>query len=191
MKSVKNCLRKKLGRTCLTFDELRTLLVEIEGTINNRPKTYLYADEEGISYPLTPSKLINGRQLVNSVNEHQYEISSTHSTFTRKARHHTRMLSQFARQWSKEYLLGLREYHQRLKNKNTQKAIGKDDVILVKEDGTTRCLWRLAKVVEPMPSKDGVIRAAKVRVLSNDKRVMELRKPIQNLIPLEAAPRND
>ena len=73
VKSVKNCSRKKLGRTCLIFDELRTLLVEIENTINNQPITYLYDDEEGISYPLTLSKLINGRQLVNSVNEHQYE----------------------------------------------------------------------------------------------------------------------
>ena len=81
---------------------------------------------------------------------------------TRKVRHHTRMLSQFARQWSKEYLLGLREYHQRLKNKNTQTAVVKDDVVLVKEDSTAHCLWRLAKVVEPKPSKDGVIRAAKV-----------------------------
>ena len=43
----------------------------LEGTIDNHPIAYLYDDEEGISYLLTPSKLINGGQLVNSVNEHQ------------------------------------------------------------------------------------------------------------------------
>lgn len=46
-----------LGRTTLTFDELRTILVEIEGVINSRLITYVYDDEDSISHPLTPSRL--------------------------------------------------------------------------------------------------------------------------------------
>ena len=41
----------------LSFEELPTLLVEIESTLNNGPITYVYDDEEGISYPPTPSCL--------------------------------------------------------------------------------------------------------------------------------------
>ena len=38
---VKRCLRKVLGKARLTLDELNTLLHEIEGTLNNRPLTYI------------------------------------------------------------------------------------------------------------------------------------------------------
>ena len=54
---------KTLGRSSMNFEALRTILVEIEATINNRPLTYIYDDQEGIYYPLTPSQLIYGRQL--------------------------------------------------------------------------------------------------------------------------------
>ena len=40
---------------------LRTILVEIEATINNRPLTHLYEDE--ISCPLTQTQLNYGRQI--------------------------------------------------------------------------------------------------------------------------------
>jgi hypothetical protein len=37
----------------VTFGELRTLLVEIETTINNRPLTFIYDDEKRASYTVT------------------------------------------------------------------------------------------------------------------------------------------
>ena len=36
MKSVKRCLRKSVGRTTLTLEELSTLLTEVESVINAR-----------------------------------------------------------------------------------------------------------------------------------------------------------
>ena len=40
--SVKRCLRKVVGNTRLSRVKLETILVEIEGTLNNRPLTYSY-----------------------------------------------------------------------------------------------------------------------------------------------------
>ena len=69
-----------IGRTTLTFDELRTILVEIEGVINARLITYLYDDEDSISYPLTLSDLIYGRRSTSTPNvSHQEIISTCHS----------------------------------------------------------------------------------------------------------------
>ena len=59
--SVKGCLRKTLGNARLSFDELSTLLTEIECTLNSRPLTYEY-NEVGEEV-LTPSHLIYGRQI--------------------------------------------------------------------------------------------------------------------------------
>ena len=57
IKSVKRNLKKTVGRTSLDYDELNTLIVEIEGIINSRPITYVYDDEEAIArQKLTPRK---------------------------------------------------------------------------------------------------------------------------------------
>ena len=59
--SVKKCLRKVIGRSILRYDELNTLLIEVEGIVNSRPISYVYGDSEGVSYALTPAHLIYGR----------------------------------------------------------------------------------------------------------------------------------
>ena len=45
--------------------------------------------------------------------------------------------------------------------------------------------WKLAKVDELLPSSDGVVRSAKVRVNGEGGKPITHRRPIQHLIPLE------
>ena len=47
IKSTKRCLKKRIGRASLTFEELQTILVEIEANFNSRLLTYVYDDEQG------------------------------------------------------------------------------------------------------------------------------------------------
>ena len=65
--SVKACLRKVLGNARLTFDELLTVLVKVEGTLNSRPLTYNYNEVE--HEVLTPSHLIFGRRIQSMPDE--------------------------------------------------------------------------------------------------------------------------
>ena len=55
VQSVKRCLKKTLGRTILNFDQLNTLLIEIEGILNSRPFIYVEDDTGGVGYTLSPS----------------------------------------------------------------------------------------------------------------------------------------
>jgi hypothetical protein len=52
-------------RQIFSYDEMNTVLVEVERVINSRPITYIYDDREAtcIGYALTPSHLINGRSI--------------------------------------------------------------------------------------------------------------------------------
>ncbi len=48
MGTVKNGLRKVLDKAFVTFDELYTIILQLESTINDRPLTYVNSDIKSI-----------------------------------------------------------------------------------------------------------------------------------------------
>lgn len=60
VKSFKIQLKRVIGQTTLTLEELHTLLVEIEGILNSRPLAILSGDELNI---LTPAHFLIGHPL--------------------------------------------------------------------------------------------------------------------------------
>ena len=185
VQSVKRCLRKVVGRATLTLDELTTVIIEIETTLNNRPLTYMHDDNEGVSHALTPASLIYGRRIATTPSSCQFEITSTSKALTKRAKHQHHALNSFIRLWLREYLLSLQERRSIKVAKGSSRKIQTGDIVILKEDGTSRCLWKLAKVTETIEGRDGAIRSARVQLLSKNK-VIQLRRPIQHLVPLEA-----
>ena len=178
-----------MGKTFLSFEEMRTMLVEIESTLNNRPITYVYDDDEGVSFPLTPSCLIYGRRIATTPNDSQFEISSTNQSLTRRAKHQNRVLKNFTTQWRKDYLLSLRE-SSKAQSRGAE-IISVGDIVVLKNESTARIFWKLAKVEELITSKDNIVRSsAKVGVLNEANKKIQLRRPIQHLVPLEISQKN-
>ena len=180
VQSVKRCLRKVLGNARLTFDELLTTLVEVEGTLNSRPLTYAY-DEVG-SEPLTPSHLMVGRRLMsmpvgNDSDESEEGYCSRRFQYLSKKKQH------FWNRWRREYLADLREFH-RGKREGSERVVEKGDVVIVHEDNVKRGNWKMAVVEELIARRDGVVRGARVR-LAQKGRAVFLSRPVQKLYPTE------
>ena len=162
VRSVKRCLRKVLGNAKLTFDELNTVLVEVEGTLNSRPLTDAFEDFEG--EVLTPSHLIYGRSIhfIPQKQTVQGEISCGE-----RFKYVTLKLQHFWKRWKSQYLTGLREFH-KCTNGGASRKIQKGNVVTVFGEGEKRCNWKLAVVEELIVGKDKEVRGEKVRVVGKE-----------------------
>ena len=98
--SVKRCLHKVIGNARLTFDELLTILVEVEGTLNSRPLTYECNNPEG--EVLTPTHLIYARRL-QSLPEVTEEEDESESACARRYKYLNQQLQHFWKRWRREY----------------------------------------------------------------------------------------
>ena len=87
---VKQALERILGRSTLCFDEMNTVLVEVEVKVervsNARPITYVYNDQESIPYALTPSHLMNGRSMSTIPSSQHFDVISRNPALTTRAR---------------------------------------------------------------------------------------------------------
>ena len=155
---MKKILRKIVGRSSLNYDELTTILTEIECIINSRCITYVYDDQESISYPLTPSHLINGRRITTMPNNQFLEVVSTYDSLTRRLRHHRNLLRQFANQWKTEYLINLQETSRNNAKGDNSMDISVGDVVFIKNDKTKRSFWKIGIIQELVTGQDGYTR---------------------------------
>ena len=61
---MKSSLKKVLGRTFATLSTIQTIIVEIEGILNDRPLTCISSDVKDPE-PLTPAHLLYGRRITS------------------------------------------------------------------------------------------------------------------------------
>ena len=178
---VKRRLRKVLGNAKVTYEELSTILTEIEGILNSRPITYVYPDVD--DEPLTQAHLLIGRRLITLPEEQEVDnwVDDSSESLTKRARYVDKLLHHFWHRWRKEYLVDLREYH-KCKRGGETREIKVGDVVVIQDEGLPRARWRTGEVKELLPSRDGETRGVALRVLNKKgSRVTTLRRPIQKL----------
>ncbi|XP_042577363.1 uncharacterized protein LOC122136841 [Cyprinus carpio] len=180
VRSVKTCLRKVLGRASLTFEEMTTLLTEVEATLNSRPLTFVHneADE-----PLTPAHFLVGERLT-SLPPKPFPADHDHTTvskeeMTRRWRYKNRLMTNLWNRWRKDYLLDLKSAHSCSTQKPTVLKTG--DIVLIGDANMPRQTWKLGKIEELFPGRDGKVRSCAVRTSTGT----VLRRPVQLLYVLE------
>ncbi|KRY40069.1 hypothetical protein T01_3028 [Trichinella spiralis] len=140
IRSIKNALRKTIRGALLKYDELHTVLCEIEARINDRPLVFMGDDISGEA-ALTPAHFLIGHELSRLPNlrtriYRRDDITSGVNHLIRRWRYQQCLTAQLWKRWKQEYVTTL----------------------------TTRGRWRKTQQ-EPRihPSEDGVVRSATVQ----------------------------
>ncbi len=188
VKSTKRCLKKTIGGAQLTYEELLTIVAEVEMILNSRPISYV--STEDLQEPLTPSHLLTGRRLLsmpeqdvgNDVSDPEFSLND--KDLSRRMKHLSTLMNHFWVRWRAEYLMELRNSHRAKKDKGRGTIVA-GDIVVVHDESQPRALWRLGKVERLINGADGNVREAIVRISPKGKQPMTLRRPVQLLYPLE------
>jgi transposase InsO family protein len=97
VKLVKRSLKKVTGNAKLSYEELETTLIEIEGVLNSRPLTCVY--DEITEQPITPSCFLMSQPSLCKLDNKKNE-----GTLSKRARYWEKLLDHFRRRWKMEYL---------------------------------------------------------------------------------------
>lgn len=172
VKSAKSHLTKIIGNSCLTFEELSTVLSQIEAILNSRPLYPMSNDPTDLS-PLTPGHFLIGAPLTAYPDRDLSTIPVNRLTFWEQC---TKMNQEFWKRWSTDYLHRLQHRPKWCKASNNLQL---NQLVLVQSEDRPPLNWPLARVVELLTGKDGNVRAARVRTVDG-----VYIRPITKLAPL-------
>lgn len=161
VKSFKFHLRRITNKLVLSFEEMTTVLTQIEAALNSRPLMPLHSHStEGLDV-LTPGHFLIGKPLTALPDiEHEEKL-----TPYRRWKLCKQLTQQFWLNWSNDYL---RNLHQRTKWQKEARNVQVGDIVLIRGEQTFRTNdWPLARVVKIYTGKDGLVRAADVQTGSS------------------------
>lgn len=156
VKSTKHHLKRVIGTSTLTFEELTTVLAQIEACLNSRPISALSTNPED-PCPLTPGHFLVGEPLL-LVPEINFE--NTNIGTLRRWQLTQRMVQDFWRRWSREYLV---QFHQRYKWAHQTIEPNLGDVVLVMEDDLPPSRWLYGLITEKHTGSDKITRVVTLR----------------------------
>ncbi|GFY03492.1 integrase catalytic domain-containing protein [Trichonephila clavipes] len=168
---IKKLLRRSLGKSILSYEELSTVICECEFLINSRPLTYISENPQEL-IPLTPAMFLIENRCSDTT-----DIDELNSRDLRKRmKYRIKLLSDLRQRFRKEYLSEL--IQKQNDNRVREPRIG--EMVLIGNDNKKRLSWPIAKIVELIPGRDGEIRT--VRLKTQHGTVI---RPVQRIFPLE------
>lgn len=172
VKSAKHLFKRSVAAASLTYEELSTIMVEIEAILNSRPLTPLSNDPNDLT-ALTPGHFLIGEALTTIVDPLANPVKGNLIYRWKVVSH---LKSEFWQRWTKEYLS---ELQHRYKWTKPNENIKHGQMVVLKEDNVPVLSWPLGRIINTIKGKDGLVRVADVRTSTG-----VLRRPIHRLAPL-------
>jgi len=175
VKSMKHHIRRTIGDSTLTYEEMATLLAQVEACLNSRPLQALTDDPSDME-ALTPGHFLIGTAL-NAVPENSV-LDANANTLSRW-QHIQRMRDSFWDRWSRDYLQGLIT---RPKWRSSESKLELGRLCLVRNENFPPNKWPLARIIKLHPGSDERTRVVTVKTANS-----ELVRPITKLVLLPSA----
>ncbi|XP_050358608.1 uncharacterized protein LOC126778898 [Nymphalis io] len=174
VKSAKHHIRRVMGNSYLTFEEISTLFAQIEAVLNSRPLCPLSSSPHDY-LPLTPGHFLIGRPL-RAIPVSESILANVNETQLSRYARVELIRKHFWQRWQREYL---GELQQRVKWKTNMSKLNVNDLVLLQEDNTPPLSWRLGRVLRLFPGPDGISRVADISTTTGC-----VRRPLVRLCPI-------
>lgn len=172
VKSAKTILRRVVGETVLTYEEISTLLTKVEAILNSRPLCPLSSSPEETNY-LSPGHFLVGGPIVTPPEPSLLDCKVAGLS---RWQHLQKMIQHFWKRWRVEYLSTLQRRGKWTKDSPNPRE---GDLVLLKEDNVPVLQWPLAKIMKLHPGDDGVVRVMTIKTATS-----EFKRPAVKLVPL-------
>ena len=166
-----------MWKSKLNYEQVETILIEIEGVLNSRPLCYV--DDSDLSEPLTPSHLMYGRNIMKRNILSSPPTADEQANPSKRIRHVKSLLQHFWKRFASEYICSLRERDHAKRRITPSNELKVGDVVLVHQKNLTRTSWPLGKVTR-LVSTNGSVRGAELRTETGS-----IKRPVHLLYPLE------
>lgn len=146
-----------LRESYLNYEDLYTLIVQVEATLNSRPITPMSNDINDFN-PLTPAHFLVMDSLASTP---QTSLVEENIPSFKRYERIQKILKGFWQRWEQEYLSEMMKRNKWRTNTHDSPKTG-DLVILI--DDTKRVLhWPMARIMEVHPGEDNIVRVVTVK----------------------------
>lgn len=169
VKAMKFHLKRVIAETLLTFEEMTTLLTQVEAVLNSRPLCPLTDDPDDLT-AITPGHFIMGcAPTVIPEPSLEYEKSSRLSRWQLLRQ----LLDSLWSRWSSEYL---QRHHAIYKWNKVTPPIKEGAMVLIVDERFPPAKWPLGRVIKAHLGPDGLTRVVTVKT-----QISELKRPVTKL----------
>ncbi|XP_028156410.1 uncharacterized protein LOC114349993 [Ostrinia furnacalis] len=173
VKSLKSHLYRVIGEQILSFEELSTVLAQVEAVMNSRPLCRTLSSDPSEPLALTPAHFLTLTPLkylpARNIDEDRLHLLSRHSLLDR-------LVQSFWKRWKSEYLHTLQS---RQKWNTSANPITVGTVVVLSTENVPPLHWPLGIVEEVFPGSNGVTRIVRVRTTTGS-----YLRPVIRLCPL-------
>ena len=177
IRNVMSGILHEQASTRLDSAALRTLMYECMSIVNSRPltTTQLTQGSSIEPVPLTPNMMLTMKSGHPTSPGHFSESD----LYSRKQWRRIQYLAeQFWSRWRTEYLQQLQSRQKWSQDRS--RGVKLNDIVMMMDDDSPRSSWKIARVIETYPGRDGRVRKVKLKLSIGS----DLERPVHKLIVL-------